>query len=55
MPKEQAKIQECKKCGYTFSNYGITSLCDTCYNIKYSIKKLVKTTTEDEMSDKNKE
>ena len=34
MKKEEPKIQECKKCDYTFSSYYYTDLCNSCYNAK---------------------
>ena len=32
MPKDQARIQECIKCGYTFTSYHIQQKCNECQN-----------------------
>ena len=38
MPKRQAQIQECVKCGYTFSSYYIQPKCSTCQTVNAIVK-----------------
>ena len=41
MPKDQARIQECIKCGYTFTSYHIQQKCNECQKIDFIVKEFV--------------
>ena len=46
MPKQQARIQECIKCGYTFTSYHIQQKCNECQNIDFIVKEFVSDETD---------
>ena len=54
MPKQQAKIQECEKCGYTFTSYYIQKRCNDCQTISTIVKSFTDDSVDKPITEKEK-
>jgi len=54
MPKQQSIIQECNKCGFTFTSYHLQPRCNECQTIKDFVTEFDDDSTDKPIKEKEK-